>query len=163
MMDDRADYVTSPRSAIFVAAMLMATMACLGSCSKPTRYAGSRLGTQTIPGTFTQNCFVIQYDLGASDGPKTPLFGVFWHATQSGQISHDNNDMLTRISGRRVSAPVNKKAVYALQLDYTLKEIPLSQEEVVELLTVADRGGSLWETPLWRAKVAPLIKVVEPY
>lgn len=162
-MDDRANYATSPRAGIFVAAILMATTACLGSCSRPARYAGSRLGTQTIPGVFMQNRFVIQYDVGAPEGPKTPLFGIFWHATRAGEISHDHNNLLTRISGRHVLPPVNKKAIYALQLDYTLKEIPLSQAEVVQLLTVADQGGSLWETPLWRAKVASKLKVVEPY
>ena len=126
------------------------------------QYAGSSSGGSAIPGQFLQHCYVLQRDVRPTHGAAKPLFLILWKARMAGSCSTDNRNRLTSIHGEAVHVRFDTTAVYALQSDYTLRQIGLTGPEIEHVLRLVEqRKTPFSEDGIWRAKVEPVLKEVE--
>ena len=82
-----------------------------------------------------QLCYAYQLPPPSSTSPRTAVYLILWVAKQVGSSTEDSNNLLTEIHGHPISADLDKKAVYALQPDYSLKELRLTPAEVERLIS----------------------------
>ena len=68
------------------------------------------------------------------------MFGILWVAKKCGSTTSSGNNFLTEIHGHRVSPDPHKKAIYALQPDYSLKELNLTPAEIDQLFSTEQAG-----------------------
>jgi hypothetical protein len=132
-------------------------------------YAGCISGSQAIRGSKLQNCFEFQFDTYEgefSELKRRPLFAIVWQAHMGGVSTSDNRNLIISIHGHSIAPSRTKKAVYALQPDYSLIQLPLTHEEIDHLFSIArsrdEAGPMFYSDPTWREKVQPNLKVVEP-
>ena len=126
------------------------------------RYGGNELGWEVVPGTMVvQNWYELQM---GKDGK--PLFVIFWRSGNAGTSGSDSRNVVDTIHGHPISPNLGKKAVYALQRDYSLKEVALSEKEIGHILQLVtgrtDRKPLVGDDALWKEKVLPELKFV-PY
>jgi hypothetical protein len=81
-------------------------------------------------------------------------------------LDTDNNGRIVGFQGARFQISRFKKAIYALQADHSLREIPLSEQETETLLTLFDsqnndEAKSISEEPLVREKIVPQLQEVQ--
>jgi len=144
--------------------LLVAGCWCAGS-----RYAGAISGSEAIPGSKMQNCFVFQFDTYEgvySESKRRPLFAIFWQAHRAGTSGSNSRNMVISIHGHSIAPTREKKAVYALQPDYSLQQLPLTEREVDRLFSIVRShegdGPRLASDPAWQQKVHPKLQIIEP-
>ena len=159
------EFIVKARLALMLAVLCLA-FAAVGC----RRYAGGTSGSQLIPGSTLQNCSVFQHDTYEGEWDKSkrrPLFAIVWQAKIAGSSATDNRNLTTSIHGHPVALSPAKKAVYALQPDYSLQEIALSEQEIDHLFAIADSdpddGLRFASDAVWREKVEPFLRIVEQY
>ena len=136
--------------------------------------------SQAIPGSKLRNYYVVQFDPHQGARAETrlwrPLFVIVWKA-EGGLVSLDCRPAIAGIWINRhsVTPPAGKKAIYALQPDYSLQQLSLTEDEVTRLFShitrsaerattaIAIQRKSLPSDPYWEQKVGPHLKVVDPY
>ena len=148
--------------------MLVLISATLGGCSPKGGVATT--GSEAISDSTSEICYVYQLPPPGSKSAETPLFLVLWLGKQGnkgGSVSGPN----IAIHGHPISADLDKKAVYALQPDYSLKELSLTPAEIDQLISNRQeaQASMMQSTPvrrlqdddLFKAKVFPQLKNVE--
>jgi hypothetical protein len=96
--------------------------------------------TQPIPGSRLQKFHVIQYDIqpdGRPDRDWRPRFVIVWKAENFKSIggTEPSHPSTIWINDRLIRPPSGKKAIYALQPDYSVKQLPITAEETSRLLS----------------------------
>jgi hypothetical protein len=137
------------------------------------RQASAISRIQSIPGSKLQKFYVIQFD--KAESKRRPLAVIVWKAHRAGRISLDHLDKAVpaiSINGHSVTPSPTKKAIYALQPDYSLQQLPLTDEEITHLFSHITRSEervvSSYERelfpsdPYWEQKVDPHLNAVEP-
>jgi len=144
--------------------MLVFIGATLGGCSP--KYSGGG-GSEAISGSTEQICYEYQLPPPSSTSPRTPLFVVLWLAKKAGWTSMGPYGLL-KIHGHPISPDLNKKAVYALQPDYSLKELSLTPAEIDQLFSHMQdaqvsrmQGRRLQDDEVFKTKVVSQLKNVE--
>jgi len=90
------------------------------------------------------------------------LFVIAWTAKNGGgSTSFSGRNLLTSIHGHTVHPSLERRAVYALQADGTLQQIPLTDEQITALFReMQDVGFHTSHSDIWQEAVAPhLIRV----
>jgi hypothetical protein len=156
---------------IFIASLLIG---CLfhTSCSRSEKRWGGGIGVQALQSEFPfQLCHALQGDVysGTFD-PATarPQFVILWKARRAGRAgasSSNDNNCLSEIHGHDISVSFSEKGVYALQPDYTLKQLPLSVIETNQILQsfmdANKASASVAFDDLWNKSVLPNLAIVE--
>src|SRR5215469_13270283 len=85
------------------------------------------------------------------------LFVIAWTAKHGGGgTEFSGHNLLTSIHGREVHPRLDRRAVYALQGDDSLKEIALSEDQISALFReIAQTGFHTSHSTLWQKAVAP--------
>jgi len=127
-------------------------------------------GSEAISKSNSKFCYAYQLPPPGSPSPGTPLYVVLWRAKQGGFAGGPHN-LLTQIHGHPVLADLDRKAVYALQPDYSLKELSLTPVEVNQVLSNLREAkvSMMQDTPVtrlqddevFRTKVASQLANVE--
>jgi hypothetical protein len=86
-----------------------------------------------------------------------PVYAICVISNSSSPLEYDTNGngRMTALNGHRFQAPLGKKAVYALQNDYSLRKLELSDREVDFALGIFNRIGVI-EVPIEQLLAAPL-------
>ena len=115
----------------------LATLLIIGAVSDGcTRYGGGAVGSEAISDNSTKHiCYAYQLPPPSSTSPSTPVFLVLWLAKQAGSATTGPNNLLTEIHGHPISPDLDRKAVYALQPDYSLRELALTPAEIEHLFS----------------------------
>jgi hypothetical protein len=137
------------------------------------REASAVSRVQSIPGSPLMKHYIIQFDRPGLE--RRPLFVIVWKASRFGRSSLGHLDRAVAtisINSHTMTPSRAKKAVYALQPDYSLKELPLTEEEIARLFSHITRSEQrdvssdqielLPTDPFWEQKVDPYLKIVEP-
>jgi hypothetical protein len=93
------------------------------------------------------------------------LFVVAWASKHGGgSTERSGRSLLTSIHGRAVHPNLERRAVYALQGDGSLRQISLSDGQIAQLFQEMERPGfHAAHSDFWQKAVAPqLIKVEVP-
>jgi hypothetical protein len=90
------------------------------------------------------------------------FFVITWIASRPGFASARQDGLLTEIYGRPVHPRLDRRAVYALQPDGSLHEIPLTEEQIARLFREmkSDDFHPL-DNELWQREIAPKLRRVE--
>jgi hypothetical protein len=134
--------------------------------------------TQPIPKSKLSNCYVIQFDPhwdANGQPPKEwhPLFVVAWKAQrQTVQLARNRAIAVISINGHSIAPPAGTSCIYALQPDYSLRQISLTKQELADLFSCITRQESRASTrearrtfptsAEWDRAVNACLKVVEP-
>lgn len=91
------------------------------------------------------------------------LFVIAWTAKHGGgSTSFSGRNLLTSIHGREVRPSLDRRAVYALQADGSLRPVALSDEQVTALFQEMEQAGfHTSHSELWQKAVAPGLIDVE--
>ena len=147
---------------VMLSVISICVMGCPGNWG---RYAGAISGSRTIPGSRLQYCYELQFDKmrdpknpTKSVAERQPLFCVLWKATKAGDSKYSGSNFLISIHGHVISHTDAHK-VYALQSDYSLKEIPLTTEETDRVfhLLQGPNDDSFQHDKTWNSRVAPCL------
>ncbi|HEU5070597.1 MAG TPA: hypothetical protein VFV96_09320 [Verrucomicrobiae bacterium] len=92
------------------------------------------------------------------------LFVIAWTAEHGGgSTSFSDRNQLTSIHGHEVHPSFDRRAVYALQADGSLRQVALSDEQVATLFREMEQPGfHTSHSDLWQKAVAPHLIRVEP-
>ena len=128
---------------------------------------------QSIPKSSLEKFYIVQFDKAGLK--RQPLLVIVWkaHDNESVDLNHlDTTAQDVAINGHRLTPSRTKKAIYALQPDYSLQQLSLTEEEIGRLFShivqSEERAVSATEVetlppdPYWEKKVDPHLKVVEP-
>jgi hypothetical protein len=136
--------------------------------------------SQRIPGSKLRKFYVVQFDTRQDAHAVAklwrPVFVIVWKAEKA-SVSLDRRPAIARISinGHSVTPPAAKRAIYAIQPDYSLQQLSLTEEEITRLFShittrIEKRETALRERgtfpldpsdPYWEQKVDPHRKIVE--
>ena len=91
------------------------------------------------------------------------LFIIAWIAKHGGGgTQYSRRNLLTSIHGREVHPHLDRRAVYALQVDGSLRQVALSDEKIAALFReIAQTGFHTSHSELWQKAVAPSLISVE--
>jgi len=146
-------------SALWLLVALAFCCGCQRRHDEPKDYAVG-FGQQRLGKSGEQICWILQH---AVDGPR---FAVVWKADARGAtVTADLQGRLYQINGRRVKVDFDKRDVYALQPDYTVLSLWLTDESVQHVLELLRRSLPSPQQPLeqdeiWKWQVAPKLKLV---
>jgi hypothetical protein len=100
---------------------------------KETRLGSAFDRSQVIPGSKLTKHYVIQFDEPISKWH--PLYVIAWKANESGSIGFGFKRSIADISihNHWVKLPSPKRGVYALQPDYSLQQLSLTEKELTQL------------------------------
>ncbi|MCD4728358.1 MAG: hypothetical protein K8R46_11890 [Pirellulales bacterium] len=128
---------------------------------------------QSIPRSSLKKHYIVQFNKPGLK--RQPLLVIAWKAKDipSIDLNHLNTDApAITINGRLMTPSRTKKAVYALQPDYSLQQLSLTETEIARLFSHITRSEEravsssdvriLPSDPYWEEKVDPHLKVVEP-
>lgn len=129
---------------------------CVTGCHRAeSRWAGSS-GGRAIPGDFTNQLhYELQGDLFTepwNQAKARPLFVVLWISAGGVTSSRNWENRLTEINGHRVMLSFTNRAVYALQPDYSVRDLGFAEPDLSTILDAiakdAPIGGDLWTNAL---------------
>jgi hypothetical protein len=96
------------------------------------------------------------------DGDGQLFFVIAWIASQPGGSSARRDGLLTEIYDRPVHPRLDRRAVYALQPDGSLQEIPLTEEQIARIfLEMKSDDFHPLGNELWQREIAPKLRRVE--
>jgi hypothetical protein len=132
-------------------------------CSEK-RLGPTAVGSHVIPGSEMRWHFVFQYKPSTEKGRVSAdslMYAVFWKGRWSLGVGSDHQHGVTTINGHTIKPDLERKAVYALQPDYTLRAINLADEEINRLFELHEAEDATFaESQVWQQKVAPQLNVV---
>jgi hypothetical protein len=137
---------------------------CVSACHRAApRWAGSS-GGRAIPGDFTNMLhYELQGDLFTEpwdESKARPLFVILWIGAGGATSSHDWDNRLTEISGHRLRLSFTNRAVYALQPDYSVRDLSISESDLSSILDAIAKGTAI-EGDLWTNSLVPRLCVVQ--
>jgi hypothetical protein len=112
-------------------------------------------GSIFVPGDYYALNFEFQ-----GDASKRPLFVVLWKGVGYQTGSNDSYNRLQSINGHQLNVSFGKRAVYALQPDYTLQDLGLPDSDVSSVLNAFAQPTAL-NGDLWTNKLSPRICTLE--
>jgi hypothetical protein len=138
---------------IFISAILLGLLVGCGP-----KYGGGSFGSFGNADHETTTEVVTQRDPSGQ-----LLFIIAWTAKHGGgSTSFSGRNVLTSIHGRAVHPSLDRRAVYALQADDSLRQIALSDEQVAALFREMDQAGfHTSHSEFWQKAVAPSLIRVE--
>ena len=144
-------------AASIVAGLVILTMSSDGGRGRP-RYGGGSLASYGNPDRRTTTCVVTQHD-----ARQNLLLVIAWTAERGGgSTSRSGQNLLVSIHERPVRPSLKKKALYALQPDYTLREILMTEPDRRALFDELQKEGfHTSHSALWQKQVAPKLSKVE--
>lgn len=96
------------------------------------------------------------------DGSGHLFFVIAWIADRPGGGSASKDGLLTEIYGRPVHPSLDHRAVYALQPDGSLQELPLTEEQLIQLFReMKSEDFDPMRHELWQREIAPKLRRVE--
>ena len=105
--------------------------------------------------------YVLEYADTARVGTAQPLFAIVWRGGRGATAEGDGGGRITTINGYEVSPSFVKRAIYALEPDYTLNEIMMPAEDRDRLLSLMGAAeGPLSDDPLWADAIEPALRYV---
>jgi hypothetical protein len=120
-------------------------------------YGGGSSGSYANADRRTQTCVTTQLD-----PHQKLLFVIAWTAERAGTSSRSGQNLLNALHGHPVSPSTSRRALYALQPDHTLKEIPLNEADLTSLFDEMQKDGfHTAHSELWQNRVAPNLATVE--
>jgi hypothetical protein len=121
-------------------------------------YGGSSVDSYGNPDRETTTEVVRQRDPNGQ-----LLFIIAWTAKHGGgSTSFSERNLLTNIHGREVHPRLDRRAVYALQADGSLRQVALSDEQIATLFQEMEQPGfHTSHSKLWQEAVAPSLMRVE--
>jgi len=148
---------------IAVLAICLVLPACL---ENETRWGGSS-GVKALQDEVPfQICYNLQGAtyVGAFDrATAEPQFLILWKARRKGESGSDMNNRITQIHGHKIKVSFTEKAVYALQGDYTLKRLTLTNDETNHILNLFSADEPFKFDPIWDKAINPnLIEIEDP-
>jgi hypothetical protein len=122
------------------------------------RYGGGSSRSYANPDKLTSTEVVIQHDQMTN-----PIFVIAWTDSHGGgKESWSGRNLLTSIHGHYIHPSLDKQAVYALQSDHTVREIPLNQEQIAKLFDeIQQPDFHTSHSKLWQKEIAPRLITVE--
>jgi len=145
--------------------LVCGVMAALFSCGRHAgeRYVGPASVCQVIPNSALVASLIVQYDRysGEYDASKRrPLFGIVWKGRNGGSDTTNTGNQIVEINGHPITVSFRRSAVYALQPDYTLREIPLALVERDHVLGLVESPGGIVNDGVWKAKITPYLQTL---
>jgi hypothetical protein len=139
---------------LLVAALLIF----VAGCQRGPMFGGSSCGSYGNADRKTTTVVVTQ-----RDPQRHLLFVIAWTAKRGGgTTSCSDHNLLTSIDGHSVNPSLDKPAVYALRSDYSLKQIPLTKQQIVRLFSeIEDADFHTSHSELWQKEIAPHLAQVE--
>ena len=124
-------------------------------CGK--RYEGGSHASASIPGQTILHCYDLQ-----KDQVGKPLFVIIWKASMKGTCEINGRNQLTSIHNKPIDVSYNKKAIYALQPDYSLKPIKLNESEVDHILDLINNSENPFSKDnIWKLKIEATLNQIE--
>ncbi len=136
------------------------------------REASAVSRVQSIPGSSLEKHYLVQFDKPGLK--RQPLLVIVWKAKDTLSISLgqlDTDAPTIAIDGHLMTPSRRKKAVYALQPDYSLQQLSLTEEEIVRLFSHITRSEERAVSsadveifpadPYWEEKVDPHLKIAD--
>ena len=84
---------------------------------------------------------------------------VLWIGAGGATSSHDGDNRLTEINGHRLRLSLTNRAVYALQPDYSVRDLSFAEPELSKILDALAKGTPI-EGDLWTNRLAPRLCVL---
>ena len=101
------------------------------------------------------------YEGTFDDSKRSVVFVVLWRAKQGGEVSRGADNCLRSIHDQRVIPDYSKQAVYALQPDYQLRPLDLSDAERAAVFDSLMNRGAVWTNTFWSDKIWSKLSIVE--
>jgi hypothetical protein len=120
---------------------------------------GSRCGLRPIPGDSTLG---LTYELQGEWHESTvvrPVFVILWKSEINGGSTWGHGGG-TCINGHPLAISLTNRAVYALQPDYTLRDMGLSEPGLSTVLNAIAKDAPI-EGGLWTNELAPRLCIVQ--
>jgi hypothetical protein len=103
---------------------------------RASRQESCGVRVEAIPKSKLDMRYVVQFDTNRDGHPAPdwhPQFVIVWKAENCGWIAFRSDGI--GINGHLMQPPVRKNAIYALQSDYSLKQLPLTGDETARLFS----------------------------
>jgi len=120
---------------------------------------GSCSGTRPIPGDSTLG---LTYELQGAWHESTvarPVFVILWKSEINGGTTWGYGGE-TYINGHLLTLSHSNRAIYALQPDYTVKDMGLPEPDIAAVLNALATRAPI-EDKLWTNKLAPRLCIVQ--
>ena len=93
------------------------------------------LRSEAVPALKLYRFYIVQFEEPVSK--RNPLFVIAWKATDSGSLGFDFRQPIAGIviHEHLLKPPSKTKAVYALQPDYSLQQLSLTEREIGDLFS----------------------------
>lgn len=129
----------------------------MAMCGCRPQFEGGSAHTYPAPDNKSTTLLMSQ-----RDGDGQLFFVIAWIASQPGGSSARSDGLLTEIYDRPVRPRLDRRAVYALQPDGGLQEIPLTKEQIERLFRdmKSDDFHPL-HNELWQREIAPKLRRVD--
>jgi hypothetical protein len=137
------------------------------------RVSSAIFRVQSTAESSLKKYYIVQFDKPGLK--RQSLVVIVWKAKDTSSITLDHLDKdapVIEINSHLITPPPAKKAVYALQGDYSLQQLSLTEDEIGRLFSHITRSEEravssddvriLPPDPYWEEKVDPHLKVVEP-
>jgi len=119
------------------------------------------LGSETPVEGGSRVWYVIQYADVERGGTLDVLFAVVWRGGPGATAEGNSEGMISTINGQDVRPNFTRSAIYALEPEYSLNEITMSEEERERLLDrITGPDGPFTDDPLWLEAVEPALRYV---
>ena len=132
-------------------------------CHRSEPRWGGAFGNRAIPGDHEVFLnFALQGDLfsGTFDPSKErPLFVILWKGSGADRAEQDGDNRFTSINGHRLSVSFTNRAVYALQPDYSLRDLRFSEPDLSRVLNAIAHRAPI-EGDLWTNRLSPKLCVL---
>ena len=134
-------------------------LALVVGCNRGPVVAGSGGGSGSYANDDGRTCTAVVTHL---DAEPNLLFLIAWTYKRGGATNTlSDSGLLEAVRGSRVHPSFDRRGVYALQPDRTIKEIPLSHEQLGLLFRdVQSAGFHPRSSDLWKKEVAPRLETV---
>lgn len=148
--------VSTMKPVVIIAIYLLAFVA---SCNRAPTFVGGSSGSYGNPDRESTTELVTQRDPHGQ-----LLFVIAWTATHGGgSTRHSERNLLTQIHGRAVHPSLDQRAVYSLQTDGSLHQIPLTDKQINALFReMQEPSFHTSHSELWQNVIAPSLIRVEP-
>ena len=123
-------------------------------------------GCQSIgDGSSLNLCYILDgrsYGRVPGSTKDARLFLILWKSHSHGKVGLDRENQTFRVNDHFINPSLNKQAIYILQSDYNLQELPLTGPEVTNCLNKFSLvAQGLVTNELWYDKIVPKLQLVD--
>ena len=134
-------------------------LALVVGCNRGPVVAGSGGGSGSYANDDGRTCTAVVTQL---DAQQNLLFLIAWTYERGGATNTlSDSGLLEAVRSPQVHPSFDRRGVYALQPDRTIKEIPLSREQIGPLFRyVQSAGFHPRSSDVWQKEIAPRLQTV---